>query len=203
MERAEDERPGCRNILCCKGMLCLLRAALSPRLSPLGAVGARDVWLHPGHLLPNPVKRLGLQCLGNTTSRVQSWWLWGINFPFKGALLAPASALDFQGAAAGRGSPRCCLGDEETTVSGGSAPLETLSHQHYCAQQHPPNSHKVPNAHGAVGEGCMFTLQHTTQCEPQNVPFVLWAPLSSWRPRDWCLWRGTGWIWGSWGLQIS
>lgn len=61
-----------------------------PRLSPLGAGGAGQGWPHPVHLLPNPAKRLGLQCLGNAISKVQSWWLWGIGVPSKGALLAPA-----------------------------------------------------------------------------------------------------------------
>ena len=91
--RAEDGRPGCRDALRCKGMLCLLPAALGPRLSPPGAMGARQGWPHPGRLLPNPAKRLGPQCPGNATSKTCSWWLWGIGVPSKGALSAPVLPL--------------------------------------------------------------------------------------------------------------
>lgn len=69
------------------------RAALGPRLSPLGAAGARQGRPRPSRLLPNLAKGLGLQCPASATPKVQSWWLWGIGVPPKRAVPVPALPL--------------------------------------------------------------------------------------------------------------
>uniref|UniRef100_A0A8D0KZ56 Diacylglycerol kinase n=1 Tax=Strix occidentalis caurina TaxID=311401 RepID=A0A8D0KZ56_STROC len=53
-------------------MLCLLRAALGPRLSLLRAVGAGQGWPHPGRLLPSP----GLVSPEGWGWLWESWGLW-------------------------------------------------------------------------------------------------------------------------------
>lgn len=150
-------------MLRCKGMLCLLWAALSPGC-PLWGLGGPD---RAGHIpsICSPTQQRGWGCSA-----------WVMPSPRRspggsGASVSPPRELSspqlcplgFWGAAAGRGSPWCCSGDgEEVTGSGGSVLLEISNRQHCRAQWHPPKSHEVPNAQSMVGDGhhLLCCIQH-------------------------------------------
>lgn len=92
--------------------------------------------------------RLGPQCPGNATSKMQSWYLWGTS---KEALLAPVLPLASRELQQGEDLQALPWGWRGSINSGGSALLETCIFQPCHAQQHPSGSQGVPGAQPIVG----------------------------------------------------
>lgn len=124
---------------------------------------------------------LGLQCPGNATSKMRSWYLWGTDVPLKEALLALVLPLASRELQQGEDLQALPWGWRGSINSGGSALLATCIFQLCHAHLHPSGSQGVPSAQAMVG----IKYKHNLPCYVQQRVSPRTSNLCSWGPGDW------------------